>query len=69
MAASLSRNGTLVQPSASTSIFTLAFTRTTSFSTVAWLSISEIKAPTGGFGAASGRVLSCAACHNSMNFS
>ena len=69
MAASASRSGISFQPSANTSIFTLAFTRTTSFSTVASFSISVIRAPTGGFGSAAGRVFSCAACHNSWNFS
>ena len=57
IAASASRSGTSCQPSASTSIFSSAFTRTTSLATVASFSISVIRAPTGGFGSAAGCVL------------
>ena len=65
MAASASRNEISFQPSAKTSIFRRAFTRTTSFSTVASLVDLGNQAPTGGFCSAAGRVFSRAACHNS----
>ena len=63
MAASASRSEISFQPSANTSIFTLALTRTTSFSTVASFSdLGDQSTDRRLLGSAAGRVFPAAAC-------
>jgi hypothetical protein len=69
MAALVSRSGTSCQPSASTSICNVAVTFITSLLTVAWLSISAIRAAIGGLYSSSRLAASRAAFHIRWNSS